>query len=234
MKREHNLIKESFFEKDNKLFTKVNCTIQVPIRFRERGLAHIGKQVYVYGMFALITEDERYTVCNITGLVPILPDKYVKVKVDGTEYLEFSFEANSCVINNLDVVQNEGLIFNIIDEFVFKGKVPWYFSYDDLGKFMDSAAKHAGASVGSSPETIELIACVICRDANSLHTNYRHVLETPVDLKKPYAYIPMMNVVYGASGNLNKITGAYASDGLVTALISEPVAPSVVERALRR
>lgn len=233
MQRDPKLISTSFFEKDDKLFTKVECTIQVPLRFRDRGLVFMGRQIYVYGMFALVVGD-KYTVCNITALVPILPDKYSKIKVDGIEYYEFFFEANSCVINNLNVVQNESLIFNIIDEFIFKGKVPWYFSYNDLGCFMDTAAKHAGANVGKSLETIELIAMVTCRDANSLNTSYRHILETPNDLKKPFTYIPLMNVVYGASGNLNKITGAYAADGLVTALISDPTPPSVIERVLRR
>jgi hypothetical protein len=34
--------------------------------------------------------------------------------------------------------------FRIYDEFMSKGNIPWYMSYEDSGKMFETAGKHGG------------------------------------------------------------------------------------------
>ena len=101
------------------------CYIQVPSRFLERGLADIGSDTYVYGIHALICGNQ-YTVCNVTAMLNIKPAKILTTKIKGKEYHEFHFDAGQIMIRDLNVVRRDQLIFNVLDELIIKGNVPWY------------------------------------------------------------------------------------------------------------
>jgi hypothetical protein len=79
------------------------------------------------------------------------------------EYYQFTFPANTVIINSTFVIKDDSLMLKVFDEFVFLGKIPFYAEYEDVGRLFDTAKKHAGSNVAATPAVIEFIASMIGR-----------------------------------------------------------------------
>jgi hypothetical protein len=219
---------------DGQLFTTKACKIQIPEHFAHRGLAEVGIETYIYGIYALIFEDGIYAVSNINAMIKITPFKTQTVKIKEVLYYEFYFEANSVVIPNMNLVCRDTLIYNVFDEIYFKGKVPWYLNYEDIGKLFDTAKPHADSNVAENFETIELIASIVAREKGNRINYFRHSLKSAEDTKRSVPdYVPMMSVFYSATNTLNKLAGSYFNDGIVSALVNPSTEVQRIEQLLR-
>lgn len=220
---------------DGRLVTKAGCRIYIPVRFLERGLAFIGIDTSIVGIYAMTVEDKFYAVSLINAMIPIDPSSTLKVVIDGDEYYEFTFDAGSTVIKSVNLVQQDTLTYSIYSEIYAKGRVPWYITYDLIGRVFETAKKHADANLGEYPEIMDLIASIISRDENDRVKYYRQSIVSYDELAtKPPAYIPLRSVVYAATNTLNKLAGSYARDGLVSALVSPTTRTERIEALLRR
>lgn len=213
---------------------KKNCKIQVPVRFSEVGLGEIGMTVFTYGLFALILDTGEYSVLNVNSILELNPYKITMVTIDDVEYHEFHFDAGQVVIKTSSLIQSNTLIYNVMDEFIFKGKIPWYVGYEDVGKLLDTAKYHADSDVGQNPEVMEFIASMITRSASDRTTYIRSVAETYEDFDvKNISYVPLKSVLYSVNNTVNKIAGSYFSEGVVSALVNPSHSTEQVERLLR-
>jgi acid stress-induced BolA-like protein IbaG/YrbA len=222
----------NFKEKDNRLYALKPCSIQIPKRFSDRNLAGISTDVFIYGIYALIVED-KYAVSNVTAMVQINPTKITTVKVKGTEYHNFQFDAGTAVISNLDVVKRNLLIYNVLDEFIIKGKIPWYLNYDDLGQLFDRAKNYADSNVGLVPEIFELIVSMISRTHQDRTKYFRTSINSPADINKTPEYVALSSVFYSSTNTLNKLAGNYFSDGVASALVTPTEETERLETLLR-
>lgn len=228
--RVHSYLKEL---PGGQLFTTKACKIQIPEHFLSRGLAEVGIDTYVYGIYALIFEDDVYAVSNINAMIPITPSKILTTKIDDVAYYEFYFEENSVIIPDLNLVRSNNLIYTVFDELIFHGKIPWYLNYEDMGHLFASAKKHADSGVAQSYETIELIASMLARDHNDRTRYYRTSVQSKKDLITPPDYVPLMSVFYSATNTLNKLAGNYFTNGLVSALVTPTKETERIETILR-
>jgi hypothetical protein len=124
-------------------------------------------------------------------------------------------------------------MYNIIDELLIKGKVPWYLSYEDLCKFLDTAETHAGSNVAANYEVIEILSSMIARNVDNRKLYVRSSVETKEDLDKKIEYIPLASVMYVATGTVNKLIGAYMEEGIASALVTKSEESTRVEKLLR-
>jgi hypothetical protein len=216
------------------LLTKVPTKIHIPVRYTERNLAQIGIDTFIYGIYALIMEDRYYAVSNVNALVQIDPYKVVTEKVDGVEYHAFHFEPHTVLIKNLNVVQRDTLIYDILDEFIFKGKVPWYLGYDDLGRLFDTAQEYAGSNIVRRYEVLELIVGLIARLPEDRSQYYRTQLQSRDELlTRPPVIVPLNSVFWSARNTLSKVAGAYFNDAIVSALVTPTTSTERIESLLR-
>lgn len=221
-------------QSDQTVITTTGCKIYLPARFTERSLAELGTENYIVGMYAMVVNDTHYAFCNVNALMQVSPDAINRVKIEGEDYLELVFEKGSTVIVNTNLVQDDILVFRIYDEFLSKGNIPWYMNYEDAGRMFDTAGKHAGVSVGSNPEVIEMLIATIFRDAKDRNLSLRTQLNSRSDLQtKPFSTIPLRSVAYAASNTTNKLAGAYFSVGLTSALVNPTERTERVEAILR-
>ena len=219
---------------DNTVITNRGCKIYIPARFAERNLADLGVDNYIVGMFAMTVDDTYYSFCNINALIQITPDSVTKINIEGEDYLEFVFMKGSTVIKNTFLVMNDILVFRIYDEFMSKGNIPWYMNYEDAGKMFETAGKHGGTSVGSSPEVVEMLIATIFRDAKDRNISLRTIINTREDLiTKKFVTIPLRSVAYAASNTTNKLAGSYFSVGLTSALVNPTERTEKIEAILR-
>lgn len=211
------------------------CKIYVPVRFSERGLAELGVETYVVGLFPIVMEEEFYAVCMVNAMLQIKPTSMLRVKIQGIDHYEFSFDAGSVIIADTKLVKNSNITYYLFDEVLSKGRVPWYLNYDDLGNIFDTAKKHADANVGHNKEITHLIVSMIARDKKDRTRYYRSVIQDKSELvTNPPVFIPLRSVVYGATNTVNKLAGSYFNDGTVSALVSPATRVEPIEAILRK
>ena len=219
---------------DGSLIAKRPVKIYIPARFVERGLAEIGAESHIVGIYAMVVEDAYYAVSLVNAMMPIIPTSIVETKIQGDGYYEFAFAAGSVIFPTTDLVKTDVLVYRIYDEIISKGRVPWYLGYTELGHLFDSALYHAGANIGQNNEVTELIVSLIARDAEDRTKYYRSTALTQEDLvKHPPTFIPLKSVTYAATNTTNKLAGSYWSVGVVSALVSPSDRVEKIESLLR-
>lgn len=218
---------------------KVVCTervkIYVPTRFLERGLAYIGVDPYVLGIYGMTVQDKYYGVSLVNAMIPIDPTETNRVKMDGTEYLEFVFDPGSTVFKSTMLVKVDTLTYRIYDEILSGGRVPWYMGYDDLSRIFDTARYHAGANIGGNQEVTQMIVSIIARDPDDLTKPFRSRIKTKEDLQtiKP-AFVSLKAISYTATNVTAKLAGNYQSEGIVSAIVNPSERSERIETLLRK
>lgn len=219
---------------NNQIITLQDCKIQIPVRFVQKGLAQVGIDTYAYGIYAIILADGTYAVSSVTAMIKLKPNKILTTTIDDVLYYEFYFDAGSVVIDNTVLVKKDTSIYDVLDEFIFSGNIPWYINYEDLGKIFDSAKKYANSNVGQSYEISELLASLVARNPNDRTKYYRTFVEKYTDLiTAPQSFVPLKSVFYSVTNTFNKLAGNYFNDGVVSALVNPSTKVERVENLLR-
>ena len=218
--------------KKGDVITKKPCQIQVPERYLDRHLATIGADTYVMGIFAIIMDDV-YCVHVANAMVRITPGTTRTIDIDGTKYLSFEFLEGDQVIASTDLIQRGTNTYYIYDEFVAKGRVPWFIGYHDLGLIFESAGHYAGVNLGNRA-VLELIISTICRNPDDLTQLYRHFAKSPDTMdKKPPITIPFRSVPYNTTDTTSRLIGAYFTDSVTAALVNPSDNVERIETLLR-
>ncbi len=221
-------------DKSGRLVTTKGCKIQIPARFAERGLASIGSDIYICGIYAIISENKYYGVSLINAMHRIEPSAVKKTLINDDEYYEFIFDPGSVVFPSLDLVKTDTLPYLIFNEIISGGRVPWYVSYTDLGNLFESAKKHANADVGREPELMHLIASLISRDSGNRNKYYRQIAKSEKDqFTNPPFFVPMKSVTYSVTGTVSKLGGNYFGEGIVSSLVTPSERVENIEQILR-
>jgi hypothetical protein len=221
---------------DGRLVTIKGCKIVIPARFTERNLAFVGIETKIVGIYAMIIEDQYYSVSIACAMMDLTPSSTTKVIYDGDEYYEFTFDPGATVVPTLLLVKTDTLTYSIYDELLAKGRSPWYLGEKERCHLFDTAVYHAGANIGQQHEVTELIVSLTSRDAEDRTVYFRHTLNSPEDLKtKEPVAIPLNSVTFAPANTLSKLTGGHAAnDGLLSALATPTERVERIEDLLRR
>ncbi len=202
----------------DKLVTLEDADIYVPVRFEIAGLLSISTTISVVGIFPIVI-GKQYTLCSVNAMITINPAFFRKVEIEQSKYYQFHFNKNTPIFSQTALVQADGIIFSIFNEFIAKGNVPWYIEYEDYGKLFDTAKAYANSNIASSPELMQLLVSMQSRSQKNRNVYYHTTIESYSQLKKdPPVFIPLKSVVFSASTTLNKLAGSYFKDGVVSAL----------------
>jgi hypothetical protein len=220
---------------DNRLLTTKGCRIQIPANWQTQKLAYLGTEIYILGIFAIILEDRYYGVSRAPTMFHIEPDSTQTVKIQDNDYLEFNFEPNTTVAKTVEVLMDNQILYNIYNEFIAKGSVPWYFSYRDLGALFEHSKRYSSTELGANHMIQEMVAATIARNPAKLTEQYRHSLKSYDDLAKTEPTIIKLNSVsYSATNTTAKLIGAYFEEGTISALINPSTQEEPIEAILRR
>lgn len=220
---------------DSSVVTKKGCKIYFPTRFEERLLAEVGINNLCIGLFPIVIQDKYYSLLSVNAMIDLKPSSVNKIMIGPVEYYEFVFDPGSVVIQTLDLVQNDVILFRLYDELFSKGKIPWYVGYEDLANLYDTAKKFAGANVGEAPEVVQLLTSIVSRNPKNRIEYYRTTVNSREDLvRNPPAYIPLRSVQFGATNTTNKLAGSYFSEGVTSALLNPADRVEPLEAILRK
>lgn len=211
---------------------QVICTeptyILIPERYYSTGMAIRGETEQVYGIFPIATETHRgfHSVC---AMIETEPSRIVETKIDGEGYARLEYDIGDAFVKKRKVVQKEGLIFDIFDEFMFKGKPPYGMSYNDLLRVFDTMVEYAGLKSIKTLNIIEVMAMAVSKDPYDPSIPYRESIHLNKEVPQYRAMTDVINVV---SGTLNKLSGAGFNEGMVDSLLREDLPRRQVERLI--
>lgn len=214
---------------------KNTCFIQCPKSFFDNGLGTLGSDIKIYGCFAVILETGQYALVNTTAMFSVAPTAINIKMVDGDEYYEFMFAKDSVIFKTTGLLSQSKIIYEPFQNFLSMGRVPWYVSYDDHGKLFDTAPKFAGFGSVRNPEVMEFLTAMCARKANDTKNQF---LRLTIDRYSEgdagsVDFVPMGSVIATVRSSLNKIAGAYAQDGIISAIVSPSDKVGTVEKILR-
>lgn len=234
--RDPKAVSANFWKNSAKqVICKNDCRIQVPSSFFENGLGSLGSDTRIYGCFAVILETGQYSVVNTTAMFSINPTSTTIKTVSGVEYHEFFFAKDSVIFKTTGLLSQSKIIYNPFHTFLFMARVPWYVGYEDHGRLFDTAAKFAGFNAFSNPETMEFLTAMIARRANDLKNEFLRISIKDYSEGDPGSvdFVPLGSVVTSVQSPLNKISGAYAQDGIISAIVSPSDKVGTVEKLVR-
>lgn len=193
--------------------------LYIPARFPQRDLAEFGDEITFLGFCAIVLDDKYYMASRVCAPMRTEPSGMSNVIIDDVEYIEMQYEPGDKVICSDELVMIDNLLYRIYDEFIAKGRIPWYMSYREIGALFETAGKHAGVRIGKTPTVMELIAASIARSDDDLRVYYRQVVQSYEEIAlTPPRYIPLRNISYGATNTIAKISGSRFDEGMTSAL----------------
>jgi len=209
-------------------------TICFPERFTTKRLAEVSSVVSSIGIFA-VRCGQDYAVSTVNAMVRMTPTYIATEKYDGEPYVELHFDQGAVIVPNVNIVKDNSIVYWIFDEFISKGKVPWYVAYEDLATLFITAQRHAGFRIGPNHAIMEMFAAAISRDRSNPKLYARHTA-TGRCLTQDAAprFIALRNVSYGPSNTTAKLMGSYFDEGLTSALNNPADKTERIEELLRR
>jgi len=221
-------------QEDGRVLTRVPCTIQVPVHWMSVNLGEIATETRIYGFFPIILETGEYSVMSVCSMITIVPSRTTIVTVGEVAYYEFSFDANTTIFKTLTLVRQDTIVYHVLNELWLKGKVPWWATVDDLCKVFSTAKKHADSNIAKVPETVEFLTAIISRSKSNRAEYLRQSASSPADWSlENIDYIPLSSVIYAVSNVVNKLTGNYFHEGVVSSLTTPSDQVNKVEQILR-
>lgn len=227
----HNCLQEL---PDSSLIALKPCKIYIPARFETVGLADVGLETQIVGLAAIVFEDKYYGVLNVNAMMRINPSRIERVKIEGVEHFEFHISPGGVVTPNLNLFVSDNILFDIYNEVVAGAKVPWYLTYEDLGKLFETAQEHAGAGIGRNADVIEIIMAKIARLPNDRAKPFSLAAANPEQFfKMKPTYVPLRSVMFSATNTMTKLAGSYMQHGVVSAIVRPTEKVSRLESILR-
>ncbi len=213
------------------------CKLIVPCTFQEGGMVSIGLETYTIGIFALVVEDTYYATSIVPSMMRIEPDRTSYEYINDVKHFVFEFNPGSKIFANTNLVQQLLLIYNVFNEIVSRGRVPWHMTYDDLGSIFDNVKEFTGSNIGSEHDAVELLISLVARSPTDPKLQYRQYLAALApntkNIEPPY-FAPLESVDLTVSNNLSKLTGSYFGIGVASVLVSPSTKVGRIEEQLRR
>lgn len=218
LKRDVEAVLKTIVISDKVMLTKTGCSIYIPVRYTSRKLATIGLTVESLGFFAIVVGDV-YAVSKACAMMPFTPSTLNTVTIGDIDCYELQFDKGAVICPNIDLVVKDSIPYYINDEFVSKGRVPWWHDEVDQAKLFVTSGYHTGVNIGPSNVIMEMIVSSTIRLASDRSVYYRHAVESLYDLNRPESsVVPLRSPIYGATNTVARLLGSYFDDNLTSSL----------------
>lgn len=232
LKRDPDYIKKYLSVSKDQIYTKKDMIIHIPQRYAQKSLAILGEQNYCIGIFPIII-DNRYSVMTLMSLLHLAPANIDEIVIDDVNYYTFFYESGSEFIQETQVVRDDGITFNVFDEFISQGNIPWFINYLDLANIYDTADVYADSKMPRYKYPYEILISLIARSPEDRMKLYRYILNKYSDLDTYPDFTQLKSVMYMSKSTLNKLAGAYMDEGVVSALVYPNDRVERIEKLLR-
>jgi len=227
--RDASVVTKVFSKKGKSIIAAKDCSIIVPNRYFNTELGIMGDDVKILNCYALYDRDRRYCVINSNNSITVTPTEVFSININGEDYKELAFDVGDIVIPNTEVVKTESIIYNILNEFIMLGNVPWFMEYEDMGNLFSTAVSHASSKAASNVIVMHALISIISRYYKNRSIYYRMV----ADKEKQPVFLPFSNIWYSYNNTTSRIVGAYMKQGITASLVEESDTLTRTERLIR-
>lgn len=190
-----------------------------PTRWLERDLAVIENVITVLGYVALVTDDGSYAVTMVPGFFRTEPDRITKETVGDDSYTVFWFNKGSSVIVSTDIVMIDNLVHQIYTELLGRGRIPFYYDYDDLPRFFSNIPYYNGVDNRGDPAIWSYMSATVARDPDNIQRPYRQRKDVAGGSStNPPVIVGLKRVSFHGNSLLAKQGGSYYDSGTTSAL----------------
>lgn len=233
-KRDPERIKSAIARVGDKTIAKERLTITIPEYFTKRGLAEISSDIYIVAIYAISTDDGYYANSCVPSQMRTEPSQIGKTKIDGMDYYTLTYEPGATVVASNKLKKNNQIAYPIFNDILGKGNIPWQMDYGDVCDILAHAKQFANTDLAENWAVMDVFVSLLARDPQSQELPYRQNLKSFDQItQNPPIWSVIRSVQLMASSTLNKLSGAYFSDGVVSALITETERTSKVEEIYR-
>jgi len=210
--------------------------VHIPKTYEQRNLATFGERATVMGVFAMIDENNNYTVSLAPSLVVMEPSTISSVKINDEDYYNLIFEKGDKIIVDNRIAKEAQLIYHAYATFISGGYVPWFLDDTLLSTLFSSLSYFTEKKFSPYASIAELIISAMTRNPENIDETYRNYINQlkPGEKPKPPEFISLKNFAITANSKLNKFLGSHFEEGLTGALTSTTYEPTVLEQVLRQ
>ena len=220
-------VSKNFIPKDEGELVVKETLLLFPVRFVEIGLAKLKRTVEIPRIYMVIV-DNKYAVSTIPVSMEVSPNKIEIEDIDGVEYYVLTFLPNSIFTANRKSVKSSGLIYDLYNEFLVKGKIPFFIDYDSISSIFLNILKYGGSDIGKDHVIIDTLVSIVARDSKDLKAYYR-----TTSMKEPFTPIGLDNIISGYHNNTARLTGSYLQLGIGAAINDQVEEATPIEKVLR-
>lgn len=233
--KERVLMQMKEIPEEKKVIALKKLKVYFPVRYEEANLASISNTVTTIGYFIVATEDNFFGCYSIPARITLEHDEINRVKdSDGNVFYELEFEPGSAVFANVDVFKDDLLSYYIFKLFPHSGRIPWYYTTDDILRILDEAPFFSGSNVTRNISILDMLIGITLRDPSDLNKFYRHYITRELRAKGvEAAVVPLSNVSLGRSNTTSKVLGNYYDESNTSALIHPSQSNEDIEDLLR-
>lgn len=232
--RDPEHIKKMLKPLDRQLLARVPLTVEFPQRFVEAGISTISDTTSVFGLYAVVDHAaKRYSVTNIPNLIEMDPYRQTREKIEEEPYIVLHFEPGDAVVVSTSILARDTMLYDTVNEFIFKAKIPYYVDYEDIPAVLSRTGKFAKVDLFKDPAIVELAVSVLARSKDDLGLRVRNFKSEEKPKPNQIDYVGLDNVFYAMENTVSKLAGNYFEDAVVSALANKSTKSSQVEKILK-
>lgn len=216
LKRNPEAISKLFVVKNGVTTVTEEVVVLFPDRFINAKLCQLGTTVNVISLYAIVDGNENYAVCSAPIVQTLAPSIIKNINIEDKPYKALMFNKDSVYLPNNNLIARSDIIFNILDELIIKGNVPWYMDYEDLSNVIIKSKKYASHGIGNDSLAFEILTSIASRLKEDKRIYYRH--KKPGYKDKP-EFVGLNNPYYSFNNTGARLIGSRFGAGLNTALV---------------
>lgn len=197
------------------IFTGDKCSIYIPKRYEDNGVATFGDIVTTMGLFDI---DVGGCSCGLTipCMIKLKPSEIHRVTIKNAQYIQGIFYKGDVFLLNTSLIEDSTLLYKMFTWFLSLGDMPPFVTYDKSAVLFDTPSKLAGVSFDINHSIMEMVFAHLYRDRDDLAKQYRYT-----DKTKPPKLINLRNVSYAPDSATGRLIGSYFQDGINAAMLDE-------------
>lgn len=203
------------YDEKTHTMTFIGDTLEVRVqkRYSVYDLLEISDTVKTLGIMDAIVDGKYQVAPLMLAVFETSPSDIEETVINNIPYVVLRYTKGDLFMVNTQVVQNSGIIYAVYMELISRGKLPYWFGYDDIAKVFDRVREMTGSGIGADQVIFELEVAHLSRSTEDLSLMYRYT--KPNSSMK---FIPIKSVAYAPTSVMARLSGSRFDDGLAASL----------------
>ena len=206
-----------------------SARIYVPIRYEIHDLFVQGDKTSFLGVCQIEVEGEKEPYNLVfPAMLDTQPSTILQVNREGIDYYVLVYQKGDVIVTTMEIIQQAFVLAKIFIEFFRNGKMPPWFSYDQMATILDLAQELSGQYLPVPHSVIEMMIAHCARDSKNPSIKYRHTA-----MKNLPLFLGLRDTTNVRDSTTSRLIGAYFLDGVNSSIVNQSEHRSEVEDLLR-